>query len=257
MLKDMCGRYAASKDLKALREIFDAEAVPDQELPPDYNIAPTKRVNAVIERVDDAGRHRGIEIMKWGLVPSWAKEPSIGARMINARVETVTDKPAFRKAFAKRRALLPADGYYEWHEPHEGSVGTSGKPLKQPYYIHPSDGSVLAMAALWEAWRDPTRDNDDPAAWLITATVITTSARDEVGRIHDRMPLVVGKQHWSTWLDPTRPGDSRLLDVLVPAAAAGLVAYPVSTAVNSVRNNGPELLAPLPADRISSEQTLF
>lgn len=253
----MCGRYAASKDLAALREIFDAQVIPSMELAPDYNVAPTKKINAVIERVDDAGHHREIDIMKWGLVPSWAKDPSIGARMINARVETVMEKPAFRRAFAKRRALLPADGYYEWHEPSDSPVGKAGKPLKQPYFIHPSNGDVLAMAALWEAWRDPTRADDDPQAWLHTATVITTSARDALGRIHDRMPLIVGRDVWSTWLDPQRPGDSRLLDLLIPATAAGLTAYPVSTAVNNVRHNGPELVRPIPPEEVLGTDTLF
>ena len=257
MLVGMCGRYAASKDLAALREIFDAEAVPSTDLAPDYNVAPTKNINAVIERVDDAGHHREIDIMKWGLVPSWAKEPSIGARMINARVETVMDKPAFRRAFAKRRALLPADGYYEWHEPTDAPLGKSGKPLKQPYFIHAANGDVLAMAALWEAWRDPTRSDDDPQAWLLTATVITTSARDDLGQIHDRMPLIVGRDAWSTWLDPQRPGDRPMLDLLVPASAAGLTAYPVSTAVNNVRNNGPELVRPIPAEEVLGKDTLF
>ena len=257
MLVGMCGRYAASKDLAALREIFDAEAVPTTNLAPDYNVAPTKNINAVIERVDDAGHHREIDIMKWGLVPSWAKEPSIGARMINARVETVMEKPAFRRAFAKRRALLPADGYYEWHEPTDAPLGKGGKPLKQPYFIHPANGDVLAMAALWEAWRDPTRTDDDPQAWLLTATVITTSARDDLGQIHDRMPLIVGRDAWSTWLDPQRPGDRPMLDLLVPASAAGLTAYPVSTAVNNVRNNGPELVRPIPAEEVLGKDTLF
>ena len=133
--------------------------------------------------------------MRWGLVPSWAKDPSIGNRMINARMETVAEKPAFRKAFAKRRALLPADGYFEWY----GEV----KGKKQPFFIRPADGGVLAMAGLYELWRDPSVPEDsgtDP--WLWTVTVLTTTATDELGRIHDRMPLLVERERYAEWLDP-------------------------------------------------------
>jgi putative SOS response-associated peptidase YedK len=167
--------------------------------------------------------------------------------MINARMETVAEKPAFKRAFAKRRCILPADGYYEWYTPEDGPKGKGGKPLKQPFFIHPSDGSSLAMAGLYELWRDPTREDDDPRAWLMTCTVLTTTAEDAVGRIHDRMPLLVERERWSQWLDPDA-GGSDPRDLLVPAAPGRLDAYPVSTAVNSVRNNGPELVEPIPAD---------
>lgn len=247
----MCGRYAASRDVTALAEIFDAQIATETVLGPDYNVAPTKLVNAVLERHDDVGNHRVIDTVKWGLVPSWAKDPSIGAKMINARVETVADKPAFRRAFAKRRALLPADGYFEWQEQEERR---SGKPVKQPYFIHPTDGSVLAMAALYELWRDPTREESDPRTWVMTATVITTSARDELGQIHDRMPVIVAPEAWGKWLDPQRPGDQALLNSLEPASVLGLTAYPVSTDVNLVRNNGPQLVAPI---QLPAPGTLF
>jgi len=250
----MCGRYAAAKDPAALVEEFEVESAPDEALSPDYNVAPTKKVYLVVDRVTDDQGERALVIGRWGLVPSWAKDPSIGNRMINARAETVAEKPAFRRAFAKRRCLVPADGYYEWYLPTspDAPLGKGGKPLKQPFFIHPADGSSLAMAGLYEWWRDPTRPDDDPQAWRLTCTVITTEASDEVGRIHDRMPMTIGRADWETWLSPAN-GPQDVAGLLVPAAAAALDAYPVSTAVNSVRNNGPELIAPLPAEDVLGE----
>lgn len=245
----MCGRYAAAKDTAALVEEF--EAVPSDEslLPPDYNVAPTKRVRIIVDRELDGAQARTIEVGRWGLVPSWAKDPSIGSRMINARAETAAEKPAFRSAFAKRRCLVPADGYYEWYLPTEPDApkGRGGKPLKQPFYIHPADGSSLPMAGLYEWWRDRARGDDDPEAWRLTCTIITTDATDDLGRIHDRMPMTVARDHWSAWLDPA-VGADEARSLFAPAASLRLDAYPVSTLVNNVRNNGPELLAPLEAD---------
>lgn len=242
----MCGRYAAAKDPAALAEEFET-TVPTEALSPDYNVAPTKKVYIVLDRPVEDVPTRTLEVARWGLVPSWAKDPSIGSRMINARAETVADKPAFRRAFAKRRCLLPADGYYEWYLPDGGPTGARGKPLKQPFFIRPADGSSLAMAGLYEWWRDPTREDGDPQAWRLTCTVITTEASDEVGRIHDRMPMTVDPAGWSDWLDPATPAD-QVAALLAPATTARLESYPVSTDVNSVRNNGPHLLDPLPVD---------
>ena len=263
----MCGRYAAAKDPQALAEEFEVQAAPDEQLSPDYNVAPTKKVYLVVDRKagpaepatvgagGDAGeesRERALVVGRWGLVPSWAKDPSIGSRMINARAETVAEKPAFRRAFAKRRCLVPADGYYEWYLPTspDAPVGKGGKPIKQPFFIHPADGSSLAMAGLYEWWRDPTREDDDPQAWRLTCTVITTEAADEVGRIHARMPMTIARADWAAWLSPDSAADAAT-SLLVPAAHARLDAYPVSTDVNSVRNNGPALIAPLPAEDVA------
>lgn len=231
------------------------ESLVTAPLEPDYNVAPTKEVYAVVERTPSAhdGEERDpqadpvrqLRVLRWGLVPSWAKDPAIGNRMINARMETVADKPAFRRAFASRRCLLPADGYFEWYETE--TLTARGKPAKQPFFIRPADGSTLAMAGLYEVWRDPTRDDDDPQRFRWTCTVITTDAADDLGRIHDRMPLMVEPERWGDWLDP-RTGKDALLDLLVPAAPGRLEAYPVSTAVGNVRNNGPQLVAPLPLD---------
>jgi putative SOS response-associated peptidase YedK len=185
-------------------------------------------------------------VLRWGLVPSWAKDPAIGNRMINARMETVAEKPAYRRAFAARRCLLPADGYFEWYPTSE--LTAAGKPRKQPFFIRPRDHGTLAMAGLYEIWRDPTRDDDDPERFRWTCTVLTTEAEDSLGHIHDRMPLMVEPDRWAQWLDPAPAARDTLLDLLVPAAPGGLEAYPVSTLVSNVRNNGPELVEPLPLE---------
>lgn len=234
----MCGRYVAAQDPAALVAQFDAAAAPEQLLEPDYNVAPSKGVYIVVDkRADDGPAVRSIEVARWGLVPSWAKDPSIGARMTNARSETIAEKPSFRKAYASRRCLVPADGYYEWYTA-EATSG-SGRPQKLPFYIHAADGTTLAMAGLYEWWRDPD------GAWLLTCCVITTAANDDLMRIHDRMPVMVPRARWDWWLDTTHPVDiAELLDPsLVP-----LTAYPVATTVNNARNNGPSLREPLAAE---------
>lgn len=250
----MCGRYASSRRPEDLVEEFEVveNRVPTP-LEPDYNVAPTKEVYAVLERPartgDDGVEHpaqRQLRSLTWGLVPSWAKDPAIGSRMINARMETAAEKPAFRKAFRSRRCLLPADGYYEWYE--TSATGRSGKPLKQPYFIRPRDGGVLAMAGLFEIWRDPDRPADDPDRFRWTCTVLTTDAEDDLGRIHDRMPLMVERDRWDAWLDPGLEAVDAVTRLMVPAAPGLLEAYPVSRAVGNVRNNGPELVAPLPLE---------
>lgn len=246
----MCGRYASSRSPDDLVEEFEVvETRIAAPLAPDYNVAPTKEVYAVVERPpsreSEEPPQRQLRVLTWGLVPSWAKDPSIGNRMINARMETVAEKPAYRKAFATRRALLPADGYFEWYP--TSRTNAKGKPVKQPFFIRPKDGGVLAMAGLYEIWRDPTRSEDDPDRFRWTCTVLTTEAEDSLGHIHDRMPLMVERERWHAWLDPTTPGDTSLL---VPAAPGRLEAYPVPALVSNVRNNGPELVEPLPVEEI-------
>jgi len=283
----MCGRYASARKRQDLLEEFriDRDRV-TSDLEPDYNVAPTKPVYAVLTRgggpvteergsrpaggsrgvappgqqdgrepgggaAPDAGAVGGavdgvareLRVVRWGLVPFWAKDPSIGSRMINARVETVDAKPAFRRAFAKRRCLLPADGFYEWLK-----VEDQGKARKQPYYIHRADGGVLAFAGLYELWRDRSVPDDHPQAWLWTTVIITTSAEDEVGRLHDRMPMVIDPARWGDWLDPASNDAAHVHALLAPAAASGLASYPVGTDVNYVKNNGPGLIEPLAGD---------
>jgi putative SOS response-associated peptidase YedK len=248
----MCGRYASSRRPEDLIEEFEVTSPRVAEpLAPDYNVAPTKEVYAVLERgarpQDDGVEEppeRQLRVLRWGLVPSWAKDPSIGNRMINARMETVAEKPAYKRAFAVRRCLLPADGYFEWYPTEQKTK--AGKPRKQPFFIRPVDGGILAMAGLYEIWKDPTRAEDDPELFRWTCTVLTTRAEDDLGHIHDRMPLMVPRDRWGAWLDPALSDRDQLLPLLEPAAPGRLEAFPVSALVSNVRNNGPELLEPLP-----------
>lgn len=222
----MCGRYATTRTTRDLDDAFEARLADGAVLPEaDWNMAPTKQAPLVIAR--DEGRE--LLSATWGLVPSWAKDRSIGSKLINARSETVHEKPSFRKAFAKRRAIVPADGYYEWY---------AGEGPKQPFFITGRD--VLGLAGLYEFWRA-----DADADWLITFTILTTSAEGDDGRLHDRAPLLVEPEVREAWLEPVERPAAQLLDLLVPATPGRLEAWPVSTAVNNVRNNGPELIEPL------------
>jgi putative SOS response-associated peptidase YedK len=244
----MCGRFVSARKRLELLEEFGVErdkvaASPDHEPDADYNVAPTKRIFAVLERParEDEPQARELRVLRWGLVPSWAKEASIGSRMINARAETVAVKPAYRRAFAKRRCIIPADGYYEWQ-----AISDGGKKRKQPYFIYRADGGSLAFAGIYELWRDDSLPDDHERAWLWTAAIITTQATDDVGQIHDRMPMVITPEHWADWLDPGNAEPGQLQAAMLPAMAGGLTSRPVSMAVNSVRNNGPDLIKPLP-----------
>ncbi|WP_347348671.1 SOS response-associated peptidase [Nigerium sp.] len=229
----MCGRFAASASTDVIIETFSIDVVVDAPQPT-FNAAPTDAVPAVVERVD---KESGADVRKlvtprWGLVPSWSNDPSGGARMINARFETVESKPAFRKAFAARRCLIPADGYYEW-VPGDGTK-------KQPFFIRPDDGALFVMAGLYEFWRPA-----DGGDWLTTCTIITTRSADSVGHIHDRMPMTIARDDWASWLDPHLTDPLAAKDLLRVTEPAHLDAYPVATLVNAVRNDGPELIRPL------------
>ncbi|GGW49522.1 DUF159 family protein [Streptomyces xantholiticus] len=243
---DMCGRYVSTRSPQDLTGLFNVtDWRPEEALAPNWNVAPTDDVYAVLERSprkggDEASVLRELRPLRWGLVPSWAKDPKIGSRMINARVETVHEKPAYRRAFAQRRCLLPADGFYEWVQ---SKTERAGKARKQPYYIRPADGQVMALAGLYEYWRNPeVEQEDDTAAWLMTCTVITTEATDAAGRVHPRMPLALTPDHYDAWLDPRHEDTGDLRALLSRPADGNLDVRPVSTAVNSVRNNGPHLL---------------
>lgn len=244
----MCGRYASFREDQAIADEFAVATVADDVrlLPPSWNVAPTDGVRMVVERADRATGEitRQLRLARWGLVPSWAKDPSIGSRMINARAETVADKPAFSRPLASRRALLPADGYYEWQAAAEPAPGAprGRRAPKQPFWIHPTDGGGAALAGLYEFWRDPTKADDDPDRWLVTATVVTRPATEAMADIHDRQPLILPPEAWSAWLDPAVGADEAR--ALLDAAPPPLVATPVSTRVNAVANNGPELVDP-------------
>ena len=253
----MCGRFvSARKRLELLEEFAVERDRVAEDRKPDYNVAPTKRIYAVLDRTEqaedrpdkdhgteDGGKPlRELRLLRWGLVPSWAKESSGGARLINARAETVAVKPSFRSAFARRRCIIPADGYYEWQ-------AGADKKAKQPFYIYRTDGGILCFAGIYELWRDGSVPPDHEDAWLWTASVITTEAADEIGRIHDRTPMVISPQGWDDWLDPANNDRELLMAMMQPATSSGsggLTSHPVSTAVNSVRNNGPDLITPLP-----------
>jgi putative SOS response-associated peptidase YedK len=243
----MCGRYASTRPKLQLTETFHIDADhTDERLREDYNVAPTKTAPAILstlpkDSAEDVAPTRRLELLRWGLVPPWAKDIKIGAKMVNARAETISDKPSFKRPFGARRCLLPIDGFYEWvAEDHGGP-----KPVKQPYFLRPKDGGILAAAGLWERWHDPAKDKDDPDAWLHSFVIITTDATDDVGRVHDRMPMIVLPEQWDEWLDPrlTDPNQARIL--MDPPEPGTLDIYAVSTAVNQARSNGPQLIEPL------------
>jgi putative SOS response-associated peptidase YedK len=190
---------------------------------------------------------RMLRLLTWGLVPSWAKDRSVGNRMINARAESLLDKPAYRRPALSRRCLVPADGWYEWQKsPTERDA--KGKPRKQPFWIHPGVDRPIAFAGVYEFWRDPEKEGDD--AWLTTFVIITTAAEPGLDVVHDRMPFVVPEDRWSEWLDPEVRDPDAVRALLQPPVPGRFVATPVSMRVNAVSNNGPELLEPVPMDQL-------
>ncbi|MFC5150509.1 SOS response-associated peptidase [Streptomyces amakusaensis] len=259
----MCGRYAVSRRPEDLVGIFGVQKwEPAETLAPDWNVAPTKGVHAILERplkdAEDPRPVRQLRTLKWGLVPSWANSPEGAARMINARSETVHEKPSFRRAFASRRCVLPADGYYEWvtgeTERELEERGRRKRARKQPYFVTPADGSVFAMAGLYEFWRDRTLPDDHPSAWWVTCAILTAEAERaplgvapaegprSLADIHPRMPLMLTPDRWDAWLDPGHTDPASLRALLEPPPEGLMRAYAVGTAVSNVRNNGPELL---------------
>ncbi|MFC8798214.1 SOS response-associated peptidase [Promicromonospora sp. NPDC057138] len=247
----MCGRFASFTQTQDLADqLAIAEIAEDTRLlPPSWNVAPTDPVRIVVERAarDSTEVTRSMRLARWGLVPSWAKDPSVGARMINARSESLLDKPAFAKPFAARRCLVLADGYYEWRKltlPDAGSTGSRKVP-KQAYWIHPAGPGVAAFAGLYEFWRNPAASETDPDRWLISTTVVTRPASDSMAPIHDRMPLVLPRGAWDAWLDPAVRDASNLLQVDAPRLAT----LPVGDAVGAVQNDGPGLIEEDPEPR--------
>jgi putative SOS response-associated peptidase YedK len=223
----MCGRFTRTATLEELQKLFGFEERPN--LGPRTNIAPTQNIGIV--RLEDDGKPHWREA-RWGLVPSWAKDDSIGAKMINARGETASEKPAFRAAFARRRCLIPADGFYEWKTEEGG---------KQPYRVTLDDGRPFAFAGLWEVWRQPGTERR-----LESCSIITTDAAPAIAEIHDRMPVILEGAAFDSWLDSeTRPA---ALQALLRPYAGELRAYKVSKAVNKVANDSLELLEPLAGD---------
>jgi putative SOS response-associated peptidase YedK len=272
----MCGRFGLTnpKHLEAhgLLDAVHPDAVGDavpELLEPRYNIAPSQPVLAARTWRRDRGTaeervERRLDVLRWGLIPSWAKDPKIGNALANARAETVAEKPSFRGAWkGARRALVFADAFYEWYDladatadPRNGDPGTTGKrlvarapkPRKQPYAIRLQEDAPFAFGGLWEAWRDPEGAEDDSAAWVTTCTLITTAPNSLLARLHDRMPVIVPREHYDAWLDPETPLDHAHA-LLVPYAPEAMRAYPVSTYVNRPDHDDPHVLDPLPRDR--------
>jgi putative SOS response-associated peptidase YedK len=270
----MCGRYAATANPDELVEEFEVEqdrtAEPARSIlknpqsppagTPDYNLAPSKQAPVVLTRpprdttnegyAGDPAPVRQLRLLTWGLVPSWAKDTKIGMRMINARAESVLEKGSFAKAAASRRCLVPAQGWYEWQKS-PVSTDAKGNPRKQPFFMHRADGDVVAFAGLYEFWRDrEIADGDDPEAWLTTFTIITTEAEAGLDRIHDRQPLVLEREDWSTWLDPAVADQDEVARLLAFSAPGRFEAYPVGLAVSSNRSNGPQLVEPAGVDEL-------
>lgn len=231
----MCGRYVNVASTGDLVDEFDVEEPLDDDVAPSWNVAPTDQVRVVVERAHKGEQtvHRQLRTVSWGLVPSWSKARHGGAKMINARSETVATKPAFKTAAAKRRCLVPSLGYYEWQQ---------ADGAKIPYFLHRSDDRLLAMAGLYELWRDPGKAEDDPQRWLWTCTVITRPATDALGEIHDRCPVLVPDDLRARWLDCTS-GDAEVAQHLLDEMPEPhLVPRQIGTAVGNVRNNGPDLI---------------
>jgi putative SOS response-associated peptidase YedK len=223
----MCGRFVSATPPDQVAAYFGAEA-PEALLEPSWNVAPTTDVYAVL--ADGSTRH--LDAFHWGLVPRWAKDVKIGSRMINARAETLATKGAYKHAFQRRRCISPADGFYEWQK-------RPGQKTKQPYFIQRPDGEPYAFAGLWETWKGPDGKGDE---LLRSCTIITTTPNSEMAKIHDRMPVILPPDAWDTWLDPEQQDLDLLGRLLVPAPPQLITLRPISTQVNNVRNDGPELM---------------
>ncbi|SCC29597.1 Putative SOS response-associated peptidase YedK [Pseudarthrobacter enclensis] len=232
----MCGRYVMSKATGDLLSAFEAKEVEGTPPPPSWNVAPTQDVPIVAERLDEGTLDRHLLVAHWGLVPSWAKDIKIGNKLINARSESILEKPSFRKAAVKRRCLVPAEGYYEWQKTDDGK--------KIPNYLYSEQDELLAFAGLYEWWADPTVPEDDPGKWLLSCTVLTTTTQDTLGHIHDRSPVIIPRDRINEWLDPDLADKNDVQHLLDTLPDPVLTPRIVSTRVNSVRNNGPELIEP-------------
>jgi putative SOS response-associated peptidase YedK len=232
----MCGRFVSASSPDQIAAYFGA-TMSESLLAPNYNVAPTNDIYAVVEGPD---RQRHLEAFHWGLVPVWAKDIKTGLKMINARSETIATSGAFKHAFRKKRCIIPADGFYEWQ-------ARPDRKRKQPYFIHRVDGDPLAFAGLWETWRDKSAGPDAP--WLHSCTIITTSANDTMAPVHDRMPVILPPSAWSEWLEPANQDLTSLGTLLVPAPNALLTMYPVSTDVNNVRAKDAHLVDEIDPDQ--------
>ena len=227
----MCGRFTLTSPPEEIARVFELDSVPD--LSPRYNIAPTQDVATVCAR---AGGDREIRLRRWGLVPPWAKDPRIGSRLINARGETVAEKPSFRDAFRQRRCLVPADGFYEW--------AAAARGPRKPHHVRRPDRSPFAIAGLHERWRV------EEGSWLETCTLVTVPANARLAPVHDRMPAILPSEHWDLWLDRDRKGAAALLPLLLPRPDSELEFTPVSRRVNRPEFDDAGCLAPPPPEEM-------
>jgi putative SOS response-associated peptidase YedK len=227
----VCGRATSTAPRDALARLLGVEEVEAPELPLSWNVAPTQPVYAVATTSSGTSKLRAL---RWGLVPNWAKSPTVGSSLINARAETLTDRPAYRSLITSRRALLPFTGFYEWRRPQPG-----GPNIKQPFYFHAADGAPLVFAGLWDVWCDAE------GRPLRSCTIITTAANNTMVPVHHRMPVLLPRGAWHEWLRPGPLDRARLNELLVPAPDDLLGVHPVGSGVNAARNDGPELLVPV------------
>jgi putative SOS response-associated peptidase YedK len=223
----MCGRFTLTADPDLLRETFPWLSIPDQ-IKPRYNVAPNQPVAVIPNNNKDQ-----LDFFVWGLIPSWAKDPKIGNRLINARAETLAEKPSFRAAFRRRRCLIPANGFYEWKQ-------EPGRKSKTPMYIRLKSGKPFALAGLWESWHAPDGSN------VLSCTIVTTQPNELLADIHNRMPVILPKGAYSLWLEPGEVDAGKLQSLLGPFPASEMTAYPVSTLVNDPANDQAECIAPSP-----------
>ncbi len=230
----MCGRFVSTTPLTSLAEQLLVDEVRTDDDRPNWNVTPRVAVAIVAETAEHS---RVLDRVRWGLVPSWAKDAKIGDRQINARAETIRERPAYRHAFKKKRCLIPVDGFYEWQV-------VPGQKAKQPVYIHRPGGELIVFAGVYELWR-PKDEPDAP--WMRSCAIITTAANATISAIHDRMPVVLAPSVHETWLDADNEDVDALSALLVPAPEELLTWYPISTAVNRPANNGPQLLEPVTA----------
>ena len=234
----MCGRFSQQRPASELAEIFAAEPLAD-EPGPRFNIAPTDEALVVVQRDE----RRATTAYRWGLIPHWADAAKVGSRMFNARAESLTASPAFRDALRRKRCLVPVDGFYEWRRDGIGSgpvAGGRGGTRRQPFAIARADCRPLVLAGLWSGWRDPSADRV-----VRTFTIVTTRPNDQMADLHDRMPVVLPDDAWTTWLDPALDDPAELQGLLEPSDEVGLRIWPVGPLVNNVRNDGPELFEPI------------
>lgn len=245
----MCGRFVVAKTSTEIMKIFEVDEIIGDQPGLSYNVAPTHQISIIVERPDEKAPdgspvgelHREMYSARWGLVPRWSKDgPGNSSPLINGRIESILEKPSFKDSVLRRRCVIPASGYYEWHVAADGT--------KQPFYISAGTDGMLALAGLYEWWRDPSKADNDPSRWLLSATTLTKDTAPELAHIHDRNPVLLTPETLDAWIDPHNLGDLELLNAV--AAESDLVAgevefHKVGTAVGAVKNNGPELILPL------------